>query len=182
MRIFTHGASMGKKVLWAFAALLVPLAAMVILLPFVMNARTVSPRMTCISNLKQLAFAALAYSDDWDDRLPLGHTWMDSTSDYYVNESLLHCNEVKDRYPDRNDLYGYAFNSTLSSAKAWSFPTEVAQNKPLVYDSSNLARNASDPFISLPDPPRHRDIVNVVCFLDGRAKALTKERAKGLKP
>lgn len=35
---------------------------------------------------------------------------------------------------------------------------------PLVYDSSNLARNAADPFTSLPDPPRHRE--NRAVYLD----------------
>ena len=35
----------------------------------------------------------------------------------------------------------------------------------MLYDSSNLARNATDPFTSLPNPPRH--LKNNIFSLDG---------------
>lgn len=52
--------------------------------------------------------------------------------------------------------------------------------QPLLFDSINLARNASDPFVSLPNPPRRhtegQPPANYIAYADTHAKAVT---AKG---
>ena len=43
------------------------------------------------------------------------------------------------------------------------------QTAPMIYDSINYARNASDPLLSLPNPGRHEGY-NVIGYADGHAK------------
>lgn len=122
-------------------------------------------RIACLSNVKQRALALTMYAEDADGRFPNCARWMDATAVYlkaaYGGEGSLRCPVVFDAG------FGYAFDAARSGAKAPSRP-EAA---PLVYDSTSLARNASDRFASLPQPGRHEG-GNNVGYADGHAKAV----------
>jgi len=115
----------------------------------------------CISHIKQLALANLMYAANYDDVLPDRDHWVDQAWPYAKDTAIFKCPGVG------QSVYGYAFNSKLSHKKV---PVE-ADTTPLVYDSVNEARNASDPFTSLPKPGRHNG-QNVVAYADAHAKSL----------
>src|ERR1044071_4742778 len=54
-----------------------------------------SHRISCLSNIKQLGLGALMYSQDFDDRMPLGRNWNDAIYPYLKNDSLFHCPEAE---------------------------------------------------------------------------------------
>ena len=119
-----------------------------------------------MSNVKQQALSVLMYVQDYDEKLPQASQWMDLTTPYRkADESSLHCPSVSQ---GSAQSYGYAFNkglSRMSLEKIASPPTTV-----MLYDSTNLARNATDSVTSAPNPPRHRR-GNNVGYLDGHARA-----------
>jgi prepilin-type processing-associated H-X9-DG protein len=121
----------------------------------------------CMSNLKQLALADLAYQADYDDRLPDSQFWMDRLVPYAKNEDLYHCPDVKKTNPK---AYGYAMNYELSRRRG----NDVAKPEiaPLVFDSVLLVRNATSGFYGFPDPPRHSG--NNVAYLDGHVERISK--------
>ncbi len=129
-------------------------------------------RTRCLSQVKQLALANLMYATDYDDRMPYRDRWMDDIYPYHKNMGIEHCPGLQDGRSPNPNLYGYAFDSRLSlfDSKKIADPAR----HPLVYDSINLARNASDPFLSLPKPPRmHGDRPgNPLAYLDGHARVL----------
>ena len=132
-------------------------------------------RNICLSRVKQLAMASLFYSEDFDQRLMNRDYWMDAIPEYHKNRSIEHCPAISAETHQNPSLYGYAFNSRLSLQRADEKSDQ--EKTPLIYDSVNLARNASDPFISLPNPPRvHREggvAANFVSYLDGHVKPMT---------
>lgn len=182
MRIFTQGAPLSRKVFEGIVGLICLGFIGLVLAMILTTGRHHPLRIACISNLKRLGMASLLYAEDWDGRLPQRDTWMDAIRDYHKSGAPERCNEVEFAFPDRKDVYGYAFNSRLSGGKTSDFEPETQQTKPMLYDSSNLARNASDPFSSLPDPPRHGGEMNMVCFFDGHVKGTKPSAAKLLKP
>jgi hypothetical protein len=102
---------------------------------------------------------------------------MDALSPYLKNDDVKHCPAVQVESKKDPTLFGYAFNSKLSGVDSSKVinPTEV----PLLYDSINLARNASDPVISLPDPPRMhgQNRSNIMAYADSHAKRLRVKEA-----
>jgi prepilin-type processing-associated H-X9-DG protein len=102
------------------------------------------------------------YSDDFDGKLPDRDAWMDLTKPYNRGApGDEHCSSFRDP-----NLYGYSLNAGVNKDDEPSPAT-----RPLIYESVNLARNASDLFTSLPVGGRH-DGRNVVGYLDGHVKAL----------
>jgi len=120
-----------------------------------------SLRAACISNVKQLGLGILLYSEDCDERTPPRDTWMDSIQRWVKNPGIDHCPAVKGA-----DLYGYAFNPAVTRMNRPSDSTT-----PLVYDSVNLAKNASDFVTSLPVPGRHSGRDSIV-YADCHVKAV----------
>ncbi len=125
-----------------------------------------SPVAFCMSQLKQQAIGFEMYRADADERYPNRDHWMDALFPYVKNEDLYH-EPVRQTKAPQPSTYGYAFNSNLSNAKA----PKSAETTPMVYDSVNPIRNASDPAVSLPSPGRHngRDII---AYADCHAKAV----------
>lgn len=119
----------------------------------------------CYSNLKQLAIGHIMYAADYDERFPDRDAWMDALKPYAKNEDVFICPVIKEL--EDPQLYGYAFNSTLSGAKVLPNPEKVE----LVFDSINQARNASGTLESLPNPGRH-DGMNNIAYADGSTKAV----------
>lgn len=153
-----------------FALVVIVLGALtvvsIVLYPIVAIAPTTDHRPRCLSHLKQSALSLIMYTTDWNDRFPNRDRWVDATLTYGKNEEIYRCPEIAKVNPKQ---YGYAFNAQLSLAK-------IPQNEdtfPMVYDSVNLAKNASDSVNSLPNPPRHSDgKVNYMAYADGRVKPL----------
>lgn len=121
-----------------------------------------SRKTACISNLKQITLALKMYSSDYDDLLPRGGLWMDDIGPYTKSERIL-----KEPLYWSGPFFGFAYDSRVSGKAIKSFARPEKQ--PAVFDSVNLGRNASDPFVSLPSPGRHSG-KNNVGYLDGRAK------------
>jgi hypothetical protein len=154
-----------------FILLLAGLAIMgALLFPVFAQARERARQAICLSNVKQLSLAMQMYAQDYDDRLPQRANWMDSLELYVKNEAVLHCPSVRQDSPTS---YGYAFNSALGGKKRSKLPGLATT--PALYDSSNLARNASDPVTSLPNPPRH--LGNVIGYADGHVARRAPNRS-----
>jgi prepilin-type processing-associated H-X9-DG protein len=151
---------------WCFCMFLgIPVLAS-LLLPFVGGNQQARSR-SCLSNEKQMAMATLMYMQDADDRIPLCSTWMDMLAPYLKVEHVFHCPEISG---ENKTLYGYAFNSGLGHRQMGNF---MYPDKTIIlYDSSNLHRNATDPQASMPIPERHGDSNNVA-YLDGHAKPVS---------
>lgn len=122
-----------------------------------------SSSTVCLSNLKHQALGNVMYAEDHDGRFPARDYWMDAIAPHVKNQGIFHDPEVE------KGSYGYAFNAALSKAKSPPNPDKV----PLVYDSVNPIRNASDPFTSPPAGGRHpkeKPTRNNVGYADGHAK------------
>lgn len=127
-----------------------------------------APTSICLSNVKQSSLGLVMYAADENDRLPLRDRWMDATLPYVKQETIWHCPLVP------KGVYGYAYNGALSGVKQMTF--DAGGSVPMVYDSVNPIRNASDPLASLPLPGRHGRKEgggsNTVGFVDGHAKSV----------
>lgn len=163
------------------------------------NSKDSARRTACLSNVKGLAYAQLTYAADYDDRLPIASRWMDSLERYMkdggtvspvqaallyqVDDNLKPPPKVRDvqdpmfvsRMPSCPTLvgegkprgFGYAMNIALSGKRETESPTT-----PLVFESSDLARNVSGTLADLPNPPRHGH-QNVIAYEDAHAKAVS---------
>ena len=133
----------------------------VLLVPNFESVKAASPASACLSNVKLASLGLILYAADHDDRDPSRDAWMDASLPYVKTEANWHCPSVP------KAAFGYAFNGALSFAK----PPVSVGTTPLIYDSANPIRNASDLFTSLPRPGRHRG-KNSVAYSDGHAKAV----------
>ena len=105
----------------------------------------------CFQNLRTAQRAMDLYSQDYDQTLPQAATWMDTTIPYMNNQQIeLRCPVVRVVNPK---AYGYAFDSKLSGARTAKIESPAVSA--LVFDSTNLERNASNALTSFPSPPRH---------------------------
>ena len=156
---------MRRDVRWGEVAAALGLFAIVglIVLPPYTGSGPAKPS-PCLKSLKGTLIGLLVYASDADDRLPPGGAWMDLAKPYGINEPR--CPSV------REGDYGYAFNARLSLTKL----KDDGATTPMVYDSTNLARNATDAFASLPIPGRHENRegsrLDNVGYADGHAKAV----------
>ena len=117
------------------------------------------------SNVKQLGLGLLMYANDENDSLPRAEAWMDAVQPYILNEPVFHSPSLK---PPAE--YGFAFRRHLGGEDISKVvaPDQVA----MVFDSTDLRRNATGELDLLPNPPRyHRagTATNVVAFVDGHA-------------
>src|SRR5258706_4176425 len=104
---------------------------------------------------------------------------MDRTFFYIDKERYLDCPAVADI---SRKSYGYAMNSSVAGMDKAKIdrPEELG----IVYDSTNLARSASDQLSSLPKPGRHRTkprkgvpskLGNFIGYVDGSARIFLDE-------
>jgi prepilin-type processing-associated H-X9-DG protein len=125
----------------------------------------------CLSNVKQMGVMQIMYAADYDDRFPLRDNWMDSTQEYRKSEGILRCPTFAFDEKAPKNLYGYAMNQAMSGAKIPPKPDTV----PLIFESVNLARNASGTLDSLPNPGRHNG-KNMIGYADGHVKAVDSNK------
>lgn len=127
---------------------------------------------SCTENLQSLYFAFGKYAE-YNDALPPAETWQDP-EDFKAaiqKDEWLHCPTVSNRHDGK---FGYAFNAALSGRKLKGkklneMPDAAAT--PLLYDSTNLAKNAHDTLTSLPKPGRHGG-KNSILFCDGHIESV----------
>lgn len=123
--------------------------------------KAASKATACLSNVKEQALGLVIYAED-HEVYPARDVWVDGIRPYVRNEAAFHAPEFAKTSPG---AYGYAFNSALADAKEPAHPERV----PLVYESTNPVKNASDPVTSLPRPGRHAGRNNVG-YADGHAR------------
>ena len=154
---------MKRGVEWFLGILGVLVIAMIVF-PIVAPAKHGPRRSPCLSNLKQSSVAMLMYLSDEDERFPPRDGWIDASYPYVKNWATYHCPQVL------GTQWGYAFNGALDRAneKKLKFPERV----PMLYDSVNPIKNASDLVTSLPVVPRHRR--NFMSYADGHARGLVQ--------
>lgn len=104
----------------------------------------------CAQNLRTTQRGLELYSQAYDQPLPPSAAWMDAAVPYVKQRTDFKCPVVRVAHPEG---FGYAFNGQLAGSKTAQIdaPGTAAE----VYDSTDLQRNASDDFTSLPAPPRH---------------------------
>lgn len=140
----------------------------IFLFPWGEETKEQAKRRACLSNVKQRSLALIMYAEDSGERFPMGVRWMDATASYLKQPSDDQGFDRTLRCPAVFNLgFGYAFNSGLSQEKSPSRPEAT----PLIYDSTQLGRNAVDRFTSLPRPARHEGRDNVA-DADGHAKSI----------
>ncbi|MEX2242243.1 MAG: hypothetical protein WD716_00190 [Fimbriimonadaceae bacterium] len=125
-----------------------------------------------LSNLKQAAIGHEMYVADNDGFGPSPKSWVDQVSAYMPNKSERVFASAHEAIKDGE--YGHAYFRPLGDLKEWA-----VQNKeevPLMFDSTDLRRNANGGLELLPDPPRWGK-VNLMAFLDGHVKAI-RERPR----
>ncbi|HZT44333.1 MAG TPA: hypothetical protein VFA07_19360 [Chthonomonadaceae bacterium] len=126
----------------------------------------------CAQNLQKLYFAFSQYAQDWGS-LPPADNWDDNeelTGKVQRNE-WLHCPAVS---KGTDDKYGYAYNTEVAGRSLNGKPLKDLPNAaktPLLYDSSNLAKNAHDAMTSLPKPGRHEG-KDYILYCDGHVEAV----------
>lgn len=130
------------------------------------------PRRTqCLANIKQLAIAAIMYSDSNDQALPLCDNWYDSLVATYAQQKRnsdkpdFFCSEIPSRKPDQ---IGYAMYFKMSGRKVDSIvePEQIV----LVFESVILDKNASTGLVGFGN--RHEPVA--IGFADGHLKAFVK--------
>jgi len=164
--------SFGSPIRWTVGAIVVSVACFIFLMP-IGSPKEASKRTACLSNVKQMSLAALAYANDHDDKLPLAVNWMDSTP-MYVGRGNYAPSETERVYHDvtfSGDQYGYAFRLQASSKEISSIKTP--SSFALIFDSKLMQRNAGSGLETLPSPGRHQGR-NSVGYLDGHAKSVTE--------
>ena len=123
----------------------------------------------CPENLKKLYNAFEQYAE-FNDSLPPAAAW-EANSDLtsrIPHDEWLHCPIVSSGHDTK---FGYAYNDAVAgkrlNLKGKSLKTlPNAATTPLLYDSTNLNKNAHDAFSSLPKPGRHSGRNNIL-YLDG---------------
>jgi hypothetical protein len=93
--------------------------------------------MTCPRQLGQLRTAAMLYSEDNDDRMPLAANWADCVYQYTKYRTPFACARV-----GGFDIkcYGHAFASALSGKK--DAQIKDLSKQPIVFDSPDMSWNA----------------------------------------
>ncbi|MBI5833356.1 MAG: hypothetical protein HZB16_13745 [Armatimonadetes bacterium] len=122
-------------------------------LALVPSDRTNAAHQTCLNNLRTLGRGLLAYSEDWDHRLPDSSSWVQAVSSYGRSGNALTC-PLDTRAGDRGSrLVSYGMPGSLSGASVSSLPDPSAQV---------TLRDAEGLFVK----PRHGNSANAA-FGDG---------------
>lgn len=155
-----QGVAIGAIIVSGVMALCLPIFAAVIL-PVVVQARASASSSSCLSNVKQLSLGVLMYTQDYDERAPMGRTWTDGVLPYTKNVGLHVC-PVQRQVP-----YGYAMNARVSMLPMRDVvsPSDCVQ----LFDAKGSGPNRT----GLPDMVdwRHARKAAVFSFMDGHAKS-----------
>lgn len=128
---------------------------------------------SCTENLQSLYHAFEKYVE-YNDGLPPAETWQDQ-DDFKAavqKDEWLHCPEVSNRHDNK---FGYAYNAALAGRKLGGKKLNEmpdAAKTPLLYDSTDLAKNAHGSLTGLPRPGRHGGKNNIL-FCDGHIESVS---------
>jgi|GEM_PF-1782665 len=115
-----------------------------------------------VTRLKSLNTGFVEYMSDNDDVLPLAGKWMDSLLPYVKSdETLLHSPAVT------APGYGYALNADVAGQQQNKFASPATTIS--LFDSTDLARNATDALSTQPSPARYGK-KNTIAYLDGHVQ------------
>lgn len=110
-----------------------------------------------IDNLRAMHLALSLYHES-EGQFPHGEGWMDALEPYIRTDDMS-AEEAQKKFmnpllgKNEDGAFGYAFNDAASAKYKDDVPTPA--RTPLVFDSSNLSRNAhGSPEELLPNPPR----------------------------
>ncbi len=140
-----------------------------VLFPVFAQARSKARAVTCMSNEKQSALGTLMYVQDYDERFPPASQWMDTINPYLKSDESYRCPQVAPGETNPNGPFGYAMNSYLNRKNLADIKQPEAAF--LMWDSNNLAKNASDPMNSIAYPLRH-NIFDNISYVDGHVRGL----------
>jgi len=134
---------------------------------------TASRRANLLSHVVETARASLLYSEDHDDRLPIADTWQTAvTANQKFPEANFHSMGPRGVL---NPPQYIAFRDKFSGSKVNKIPD--ASQAVLTFDSTITHPNAHGELDQMPNPPRFNyggKQTNVVAFVDGHAKIVTK--------
>jgi len=127
---------------------------------------------SCTENLKSIYLGFEKYVE-YNDALPPAETWedQDDFKGAIQKDEWLHCPAVSNRHDTK---FGYAYNAALAGRKLNGKKLEEmpdAAKTPLLYDSTDLAKDAHDSLTSLPKPGRHGGKNNIL-FCDGHIESV----------
>lgn len=134
-----------------------------VLFPVFAQAKQCSKCVSSLSQVKRLGLGMVMYGADHDERLTPRDLWMDAVYPYVKDWTAFH------RLAAPKGTWGLAFNGALDRAK----PPRNAEQIPMIYDSVNPIKNASDLFTSLPSPGLYRGFDDVA-YADGHARRVRK--------
>ena len=134
-----------------------------------LSAREVSPRISCLSNVKQLGMGMLMYTADHDDHYPLASVWHTALVPYTKNEDLLHC-------PEATSPWSYAMSGSMSGVAYETI--EAPELRVLLFEANAALPDASGGREWL--APRHKLGLAIIGFADSSAKFFTSETAAQL--
>jgi hypothetical protein len=160
------------------AVVLIVVVIAVILIPPFASARSKSREVTCTDNLKQQGLATNMYTQDWDQTFPAAGAWMGNITPFMTNADdqigdenpdldRFQCPQAASYYNGSAKVYGYAFDSRLARLKLEALNAHATAV--MIFDSSDVFKNAADPFTSVQTPGRHYG-GDVISFTDGHAK------------
>ena len=126
----------------------------------------------CAENLKSIYLGFEKYVE-YNDALPPAETWedQDDFKGAIQKDEWLHCPAVSNRHDTK---FGYAYNAALAGRKLGGKKLSEmpdAAKTPLLYDSTDLAKDAHDSLTSLPKPGRHGGKNNIL-FCDGHIESV----------
>lgn len=152
---------------------------------FLVGARSAFQTASCVQSLRTAQRGLNLYSEDYDQTLPKATVWMDAATPYVKarkNHTEFVCPTAHIKNPQ---AYGYAFNNALSGSVTSKIATP--EKTALLYDSSDLQRNASDALATLPTPPRHVRLAtrasqgpkngNLIIYADGHVNFVGQDGA-----
>lgn len=148
-----------KTGFWQIAALVAVIACIgAVSLAY---ARQSSQYPRSILHVKRLLLSLEMYANDYDEGLPLPGKWIDETLIYTRDNDAYYSPAVA----------GQGFGYALNSEYAGTYLSAIANldTAVLLFDSTDLSRNATDPISTEPNPGRYSG-VNTEGFADGEVK------------
>ncbi len=151
----------GSRLAEAFAVVGICAVLAAVLFPTFAKSREKAHGTACLSNVKQIALAALMYASDHDGHLPNAWTWTEDLLPYVGSSNVLQCPLAP------MELSSYAMVKRWSEEKLDDIPNP--EDTVIVYETN---RDGTPAF-------RHNDGMNVG-FANGHAKWLSNEQWEGL--
>ncbi len=159
-----RGIALAGTIVSAVFLLFVPIQAG-LLLPALANAKSKAQRISCVSNLKQLAMAVRIYESDNNDHFPAATNWCDAIQVNVGNPVVFRCPVA-----DPSQRCGYAFNAKLANAEEG----KVDPSTVMLFETDG-GWNLSGGQELMLSQPRHRTMY-VVAFADGSVQQVSAAR------